>query len=174
MERVDYVNAFIAVAPDSGATKGTPPPVNVERPSIAWRTYQMIAAHPYELTSGDVIFTVFADRGKIPAPERPAARLEFYARSQACLRASDLGRRYGWGIHADDRGRVTLFGVQTPEYAEFIAGHARAAPGTRTSSSRGYRPSLRWLSASRPGGSSKLAAGLAATIPVGLIIGWVR
>lgn len=143
VDRVDYVDTFIAVADDSQATKGTPPPVKREGPSVAARTYQMIAEHPYEFTSGDVIFTVFADRHGIPEVERAAARVEFYSKSQACLRSSDLGKRYGWGIHADARGRVALFGVDTLEYAEFVSGQRRSvsgAPIALTKSMRSSRP----------------------------------
>lgn len=122
MERVDYVDTFIAVAPDCPADRGTPPPLREDNPSVAARTYRMIAEHPYEFTSADVIFTVHADRNDIPQGDRPAARAEFYKRSHACLRGSDLGKRYGWGIHADAAGRLALYGVDTTEYAELAEG----------------------------------------------------
>lgn len=90
MERVDYVDTFIAVANDCTATKGTPPPLNPENPSVVSRTHQMIAKAPYEFTSGDVIFTVWADRHEIAATDRAEARVAFYSKSQACMRSSDL------------------------------------------------------------------------------------
>ena len=96
---------------------------------MAARTYQMIAEQPYEFTSGDVLFTVFADRHGIAEEDRPAARVQVYSKGQPCLRSSDLGRRYGWGIHADARGRVALFGVETPEYAEFVSGQRGTESG---------------------------------------------
>ncbi|MGH9137971.1 MAG: DUF6157 family protein [Acidimicrobiales bacterium] len=128
MDAVDYTDTFIAVADDCQATAGTPPPAKAE-PSVAARTYVLIAEHPYELTSGDVIFTVFADRRAIPHADRAAARAAFYAKGQPCLRSSDLGKRYGWGIHANGDGAVALYGVETSEYAAFIEGHRRAASG---------------------------------------------
>jgi hypothetical protein len=121
-------DSFIAVAPDSTALRGTEPPAAVEL-SIASRTYRMIHESPYRHTSDDVIFTVHADRNGIPPEERDAARLAFFSKGQPCLRASDLGRRYGWGVHADREGRVALFGVETPEYAAFVSGERTAADG---------------------------------------------
>jgi hypothetical protein len=121
MERVDYVDTFIAVAEDCDAQRGTLPPVRENSPSVAARTYRLIAEHPYRYTSGDVIFTVYADRQGIPAGQRAAARAQFYARGQACLRGSDLGKRYGWGIHADQEGKLALYGVDTAEYAALTA-----------------------------------------------------
>ena len=141
MERVDYVDNFIAVAEDSGAEKGTPPPFKPENPSIAARTYRMIIEHPYEYTSGDVIFTVFADRNGIAEVDRAAARADFYSRSRACLRSSDLPKRYGWGIHADARGRVALYGVDTPEYAKFVSGQRRSESGKPITVKRAMRSS---------------------------------
>jgi hypothetical protein len=82
----------------------------------------MIATAPYKHTSDDVIFTVWADRRDVPAADREAARAEFFSKGQACLRASDLGKRYGWGVHSDAEGRVALVGVGTPEYDAFAAG----------------------------------------------------
>lgn len=89
---------------------------------MAERTYRMIAEHPYRFTSDDVIFGVWADRRDIPEAERAAAREAFFAKGQACLRASDLGKRYGWGVHSDAEGRVALVGVETPEYEVFASG----------------------------------------------------
>ncbi len=122
LESVDYVETFIAAAEDCPVEAGMEPPRQLGRPSIAARTYEMIAAQPYRFTSADVLFGVFADRMGIAAGQRAAARAAFFARSQACLRASDLGRRYGWGLHADAAGRVALYGRESPEYAALLAG----------------------------------------------------
>ncbi len=141
MERVDYLDTFIAVSDDCAAGEGTPPPVNPDRPSVVARTYQMIVKRPYSLTSGDVIFTVFADRHEIPMPERPAARIEFFSKGQPCLRSSDLAKRYGWGIHCDARGRVGLLGVDTPEYQDFVSGNRQSASGLPVTVTKAMRRS---------------------------------
>ncbi len=116
MHSTNYRNTFIVIAEDSAAECGTAPPEKVENPSIASRTWRMIAEQPYAHTSDDVIFTVWADRKGIPADERDVARAQFFAKGQPCLRASDLGKRYGWGIHHDAEGRVALHGVESHEY----------------------------------------------------------
>lgn len=127
MSTTDYFDAFIAVAPDCDAAGGTEPPARAT-PSVAELTYRMIAGDPYRFTSDDVIFGVWADRGGIPDDERPAAREVFFAKGQPCLRASDLGKRYGWGVHSDAEGRVALFGVESAEYEALASG--RAPDGT--------------------------------------------
>jgi hypothetical protein len=119
----NYVDTFIAVAEDSRAAGAAAPPERSPA-SIAELTYRMIADNPYRYTSDDVLFTVWADRRGIAEEERPAAREEFFSRGQACLRSSDLGKRYGWGVHSDTEGRVALVPLGSPEYARFEAGLA--------------------------------------------------
>ena len=118
----NYADTFICIAEDSTAGTGTPPPEKADNPSIASRTYRMISEHPYRYTSDDVVFTVHADRKQIPEAEREDARAAFFSKGQPCLRASDLGKKYGWGIHADAEGRVALFGVETEEYERLASG----------------------------------------------------
>lgn len=118
MEAVDYTDTFIVVAPDSTAVTGSEPPVD----TIAGLTYRMIAERPYELRSSDVIFEVWADRQAIPPADRKAARVDFYSKPRACLRSSDLGKKWGWGIHADEAGRVGVYAVDSPEYERLASG----------------------------------------------------
>lgn len=124
MEDVDYADTFITVAPDSTAVTGAEPPGD----TIAALSYRMIAERPYELRSSDVIFGVWATRQGIPAADRAAAWADFYARPRACLRSSDLGKKWGWGIHADEAGRVALHAVGSPEYRRLAC---RIAPDGR-------------------------------------------
>ncbi|MGC4190693.1 MAG: DUF6157 family protein [Thermomicrobiales bacterium] len=116
----NYRNTLIAAAEDAGAERGTIPPHREESPSIAYRTWAMIADAPYRYTSDDVIFTVWADRRGAPEPDREVARAEFFSKGQACLRASDLGKKYGWGIHSDEEGRVALYGMESGEYRRLL------------------------------------------------------
>ncbi len=120
MHSTNYEGTFIAIAEDSVAERGVAPPEKAENPSVASRTWRMIAEHPYQYTSDDVIFTVWADRRGIAEEDRAAAREEFFSKGRACMRASDLGKKYGWGIHHDDQGRVALVGVDSDEYRSFV------------------------------------------------------
>ncbi|MDP1732629.1 MAG: DUF6157 family protein [Devosia sp.] len=122
MESVDYFDTFIAVAPDSIAEARVVPPEKGAGPTVAGLTYAMIATSPYGYTSGDVIFAIWADRKGLPEAEREAAQRAFYSRGQACLRSSDLGKRYGWGIHSDANGRIALYALGTAEYESFASG----------------------------------------------------
>ncbi|MDP3209621.1 MAG: DUF6157 family protein [Rhodoglobus sp.] len=121
MHSTNYFDTFITVAPDSAAVEASVPPERAT-PSVAERTFRMIADNPYCFTSDDVIFTVWADRNEVPEAARPNARADFFSKGQPCLRSSDLGKRYGWGVHSDAEGRVAIVGLASPEYAALAAG----------------------------------------------------
>lgn len=44
-------------------------------------------------------------------------RREYFSRPRACLRASPLAKSFGWGLHFDADGRITLHAVESEEYA---------------------------------------------------------
>jgi hypothetical protein len=119
MESVDYTSTFITVAPDTRAVAGVEP----TGPTIAAATFGLIAGSPYALRSSDVIFQVWASRHDVDHSS-DTERVNFYSRSHACLRSSDLGKRYGWGIHADADGRLAVYAVGSAEYEALAAGTA--------------------------------------------------
>lgn len=121
----NYLDTFITVAEDSSAIEGTVPPTR-STPSVVELSFTMVAENPYRYTSDDVIFTVWADRQGIAQKDRAAARRDFFAKGQPCLRSSDLGKRYGWGVHSDAEGRVALFPIQSDEYRRLAEGRSPA------------------------------------------------
>lgn len=102
-------------------TAAEQPPVSAKGPTVASLQHGLIAARPYELTSDDVLFEVYAIREGVLDKERAEARTGFFAKSQACLRSSPLGKRYGWGIHHDADGKVALVPVESERYQELAA-----------------------------------------------------
>jgi hypothetical protein len=115
----NYIDTFIAVAPDCRATVAEPPPVTA-KPTVAALQFELLIEHPYELTSDDVLFAVHARRNAIAEDDLEVERTRFLARDQACLRASPLGKRYGWGTHHDEDGRVAIYGIGTAEYERLL------------------------------------------------------
>ena len=116
-----HVDTFTTVAADTTAPGASEPPVT-GRPSVAARTFAMIRAATYEHTSDDVVFDVRADRQGLRPEDRERVREEFFARPRACLRASDLGKRHGWGVHSNAFGHVALSVLGSPEYEAFASG----------------------------------------------------
>lgn len=121
MGSTNYTGTFIQVADDCPTAAAEQPPVGGKAPTIAALQYALIAEHPYEFTSDDVLFEVYAVRQGISTDERPGARETFFAKGQPCLRSSPLGKRYGWGIHHDADSRVALVPLGSDEYRALAA-----------------------------------------------------
>jgi len=117
MGSTNYSSTFIQVAEDCHVEAAEEPPVGTKAPTIAALQYELIAQRPYELTSDDVLFSIHAVRQEIPQESLEDARAAFFAKDQACLRSSPLGKRYGWGIHHDAEGRVALVPIDSEAYA---------------------------------------------------------
>ena len=113
-------DTFIQVAADCPARTGEEPPPRAGNPTVAGLQYKMIADSPYKYTSDDVIFATSPQGRKLGAKttkqERSLARDDFFSKGQACMRASGLGKRFGWGVHADADGRIAIHAVDSKRY----------------------------------------------------------
>lgn len=123
MKTTNYFNTFIEVAEDCPTTYGEIPPEKGKK-SVANLQYEMLHGHPYEYTSDDVLFAVFAERNQIPEEELAQQRALFFAKGQPCFRASPLTKRYGWGVHSDGQGKIALFGVETEAYQDLVTNNS--------------------------------------------------
>ncbi len=121
MKSTNYFNTLIEIAEDCPATAGEAPPIKGDKRSVANLEFEMLHGHPYEFTSDDVLFAVHATRKGIPEEDLVEARENFFSKGQPCLRAAPLTKRYGWGIHSDEAGKVAMFGMESLEYQRLVA-----------------------------------------------------
>lgn len=117
----NYVDTFIAVAADCPVDVSTVPPDSRGVKTIARLQFELLTEHPYRFTSDDVLFEVAARRHHVSDADRADARVAFFSKDHACLRASPLSKRYGWGTHHDGEGRVALVAVESHEYSALLA-----------------------------------------------------
>jgi Family of unknown function (DUF6157) len=112
----NYFNTFIEIAPDSPATNGEVPPVKADARTAANIQFDMICRNPYKYTSDDVLFQSYAEKNGLKAGQLKEAREQFFSKGQPCFRASPLTKRYGWGVHSNQEGKIALYGCETAEY----------------------------------------------------------
>ncbi|MEJ7560762.1 MAG: DUF6157 family protein [Pedobacter sp.] len=115
----NYYDTFIEVSQDSKATCGTKPPSKANR-TIAERQYDLITSQPYAFTSDEVFFKVFVEKNDLLEQEITPARELFFSKGQPCFRASPLTKTYGFGIHCNAEGKVSIYGVETEEYQKLV------------------------------------------------------
>ena len=112
----NYQNVFIEIAEDCPAMKGEIPPLKNNEKTVANIQFEMLAGNPYKFTSDDVLFHIFANKNNASETEQVNAREQFFSKGQPCFRASPLTKRYGWGIHSNDEGKIALYGCETEDY----------------------------------------------------------
>ncbi|TMR89147.1 DUF6157 family protein [Nonomuraea basaltis] len=120
-----YYSTLIAVADDCAASGGVIPSAKGGKKTVAVLQFEMIAGAPHGLTQADVLFETWLLRQDLPEEpseeKRAELRARFFARSQACMRASPLPKTYGWGLLFDEHGRVALCPRDSAEYAQLVA-----------------------------------------------------
>jgi hypothetical protein len=120
-----YADTLIAVAEDCPVRAAEIPAPRGDRLTVAVVQYRMLAEHPHRYTQEDVLFESWLRRQDPPEQteaQRAALRERFFAKPQACLRASPLPKRHGWGLLFDDEGRVALCAMESSRYRDILAG----------------------------------------------------
>ena len=121
MHTTNYFDTFIEIAPDTSAVSAKIPVMNSEKKTIAALQFEKIANHPYQFTSDEVLFQVFAERNELTSSELEAAKIQFFSKGQACFRASPLTKTHGFGIHFNDQGKMALVAMESETYAEMLS-----------------------------------------------------
>lgn len=124
-----YQQTLIAVADDCPVRASVQPTERGGKPTVAVLQYEMLSAHPRQHTMEDVLFQSWLARQESAAPhastEIAQLRAEFFAKPQACLRASPLPKKYGFGLLFDEEGRIELCPMESAEYRQIVAGKAK-------------------------------------------------
>lgn len=115
MTTTNYYDTFIEVAEDCPVNRSETPPAK-EPKSVAQIEYEMLIDSPYEYTSDDVLY---AANGK----RRGISRQDFFSKGQPCFRSSPLTKRYGWGVHSDEEGRIAIYPVESADYEAYAKNH---------------------------------------------------
>ena len=124
MHTTNYRDTLITVSPDSPVSAATPP---AKPDSVAGVQHALLDASPYWMTSDALLLAVAQER------RGPLDAGEFFAKPAACLRASPLVKKHGYGIHHDTDERVALVPVESAEYARLLADPAVVKrPGMRS------------------------------------------
>ena len=108
MTTTNLPNTFISVADDCPVFMAEIPPKR-EPKTIPQIEYEMLIDNPYKYTSDDVLYAANGER-------RGMSRDDYFARIQPDFRLSPLVKRYGWGVHIDENGKIALYALGSGEY----------------------------------------------------------
>jgi hypothetical protein len=116
MHTTNYFNTFIEVADDCPISFAEIPPIKSNGKTVANLAFEMLVENPYEFTSDDVLYRIYATRNEISQANPVAEREKFFSKGQPCFRASPLGKRYGWGVHSNSEGKIAIYAIESSEY----------------------------------------------------------
>lgn len=128
MER-HWTNMFVRVADDCPAETGViPTQRRAEKPAHLIQ-YELLSENPYHYTFEEQLFEVYIRHkgllGTLSEAELAATREELLSKNHPCMRASMLPKKYGWGVHYNEEGKIALYGMETGEYRTLLeAGEA--------------------------------------------------
>jgi len=120
MHTTNYINTFIAVADDCQASSAEIPVMKGGKPTAATLQFEMIKKNPYKYDSDSILFNVYASKNELTKSELKKEREKFFSKGQPCLRASPLTKRYGWGVHSNENGKVAIYALGSPEYTNML------------------------------------------------------
>ncbi len=113
-----YYSTLILISDDSPVQESKSPVVPEKKKTIAAIEYELLMDKPGYYTQDELQFEVHMKHKEIPEVQREEEKVRFFAKSRACMRASALPKRYGWGVYFDQEGRMELVPVESTEYQE--------------------------------------------------------
>lgn len=116
----NYQNTLIEVAEDYKLKESKLPNLNAEKKTIAAIQFELVWDYPYQFTSDDVLFQTYAIKNELSKSELSAARKEFFSKGQACMRCSPLTKTHGFGVHANEEGKIALYPMESSEYKKLL------------------------------------------------------
>ncbi|MEF2967581.1 DUF6157 family protein [Paenibacillus sp. M1] len=120
---MSYKNTFILISPDCPVNEGVIPVTAKDSKPVHVIQYELLAEHPYQYDYPELLFETHIRHKRIPEQEVQERRQEIweelFAKKHACLRASALPKRYGWGVHYDEEGKIAIYGADSAEYKSF-------------------------------------------------------
>lgn len=118
------VDQFIEIAPDCPTRTALVPEGKGAKRTVASIEYELLSGKPYGYKLEELKFATHVRHKQIPPAEVEAHRKqlwdEYFAKPYACMRASPLTKKYGWGAHYDENGKIAIYPVEGGEYKRFV------------------------------------------------------
>jgi len=112
------------VSADCPITQSEIPVVKGDKKPMHVIQYELLTQAPYRYNHQELTFEVYVRHKAIPPEEVAAHRQELWAnlfqKGHPCMCASALTKRYGWGAHYDQQGKIALYVMESDEYQHFI------------------------------------------------------
>lgn len=112
MYSTNYYNTLIQVPSTCTLTSGVIPTQN----QIAQLQFDLLYHNPYEFVSDDLLYLVYAKLNDIFEEDFEHKKRSFFSQPIDCMLQSPLVHNFGWGIHHNKFGLMSIFGKDSIEY----------------------------------------------------------
>ena len=134
---MSYTNTLVKVATDCPVNKSEIPVARKSAKPAHVIQYELLTQNPYSFGHEELIYEVFIRQKEIPAEilETDAEKIkqELFSKGHPCMRASALTKRYGWGAHYDQEGKIAIYPQESETYQQFMASDAiKKVPAMRS------------------------------------------
>ncbi len=123
LKTMAYKNTLITIAPDCPVEESELPVAKKKKPAHL-HEYELLTAQPYVLDHKSLIFEVYLLKKELEdlsEDERQAIWDTLHSKGQPCMRASALCKRYGFGAHYNDEGKIAVYPIESAEYQKLVA-----------------------------------------------------
>ena len=109
---------MILISDDSTAKESQVPTSNRKKKTVAEIEYELLHEKPGFYTQEELQFETHVRHKEVQKENREEEKERFFGKSRACMRASALPKRFGWGIYFDSNGKAELVPVESAKYQD--------------------------------------------------------
>ena len=121
---MSYKNAFVQVSEDCPVSQSEIPVAKNGKKTAHLIQYELLTGQPYTYDHESLIYEVYVRRKEIPEAllktDKPEIWAELFAKGHPCMRASSLVKRYGFGAHYNEEGKIAIYPMESRTYKAFL------------------------------------------------------
>ncbi|MEK7949631.1 DUF6157 family protein [Luteolibacter soli] len=116
-----FRNTFVRIAADCPESAGIEPASRGGKKPVHLIQLELLRSAPHHFTHESLV----VESELLREPPTGETRAEILSRIRSkplpCLRCSPLAKRYGWGFHFDDDGKIGVHSAGSASYAKLAA-----------------------------------------------------
>lgn len=120
---MSYKETFITISPDCPVDKSEIPVSNRAKKPLHIIQYELLINNPYKFDHKRLVFEVYLIKEGLEnksETERKEIWKKLFSKGHPCLRASALTKRYGFGGHYDENGKIAIYPMESDQYQKFV------------------------------------------------------
>jgi len=132
-----YTDTLIKVAADCPVCKSEIPVAKNKTKPAHLLQYELLIQKPYAYNHEELIYQVYVLQKEIPESvletESENIKAELFSKGHPCMRASSLTKRYGWGAHYNQDGKIAIYPMESAAYQALIdSGKVKIVPAMKS------------------------------------------